>query len=571
MNARSSSRPPTLPQQDSPLERIARDLELIAARLIYGYADPQATHLPMPLVKGRVAYLEIPGNLPWINGFLWNNAANNANDAADTRLTGQSPWTLQSYAEVFATVKAPPVVESWKDDRSFCVQRLAGLNPLTLTRVTADGSAGVAWSELQRRAPFADDMLSPWLGGDATFARAIAENRLYVADYAQLGNITAPANAPAPWQQNRKLLAPLALFVRPKDFPGLEPVAIAIDPQMVFQPTDDNGRWEMAKLFVQSADYNIAQVLNHLLFTHLIEEAFCLATVRRLAWCHPIHRLLAHHFGQLLIINELGVRLLLSTDGAMQKILQGALDGSLELMRQAYKKWSFADLDFEARLASRGVDDAVALPYYPYRDDGRLIWKLLGGYLSDYVDIYYASDAEVREDSELQGWAQELAGLLDEGQGRVPGFPETIGSREQLTLVLRRIVWTAGPQHAAVNYPQLDFASFIPNMTAATYQPPVAAGPVSEAELLAMMAPRAQTGTQVTVSYVLAAWHYDQLLNYDLCAADASQQLVTKTYAQLHGTVRELIVSRNRDRRKTPGLIAYPHMLPENIPNATSV
>jgi hypothetical protein len=35
--------------------------------------------------------------------------------------------------------------------------------------------------------------------------------------------------------------------------------------------------------------------------------------------------------------------------------------------------------------------------------------------------------------------------------------------------------------------------------------------------------------------------------------------------------VREQILARNRDRRKTPGLIAYPHLLPENIPNATSV
>jgi arachidonate 15-lipoxygenase len=571
MNVRSLSRPPTLPQEDSPLERIARDLELIAARFIYSYADPQRTGLPMPLVAGRVAYLEIPANIQWINGFLWNNAANNANDAANARLTGQSPWTLESYAEVFATVKTPPIVESWKDDSTFCVQRLAGLNPLSLARVTADGSAGAAWPSLQRRAPFGDEILSRWLGGDATFARAIAENRLYVADYALLGNVTAPASAPAPWQQNRQLLAPVALFIRPTDFAGLEPVGIAIDPQMLFSPADDDGRWEMAKLFVQSADYNVAQVLNHLCFTHLIEEAFCLASVRRLAWCHPIHRLLAHHFGQLLIINELGVKLLLSTDGAMQKILQGALDGSLDLMRLSYKNWSFADLDFEASLKSRGVDDAAALPYYPYRDDGRLIWNLLGNYLSDYVNIYYPSDAEVRSDPELQGWAQELAGLLDDGQGRVAGFPETIGSREQLAIVLRRIVWTAGPQHAAVNYPQVDFASYVPNMTAATYQPPVSQGPVSDAELLAMMAPRAQTGTQTTVSYVLAAWHYDQLLNYNLCSDDASQQLVTKTYGQLHGAVREAILARNRDRRKTPGLIAYSHLLPENIPNATSV
>ncbi len=569
MTESSSLPPPSLPQQDSLLERAARELELLAARAIFDYATNAP--VPMPLVAGRVAYADIPSNLSWLAGWLWNHNEVSVNGAASARRLAGTTWDLASYSKVFTTVPQPATVDDWRDDRLFGAQRVAGLNPLTLALVTADGATGVAWPDIARRAAFDDALLTGPLGGDATLANAIAAKRLYVADYGLLGDIRAGKTAPAQWQRHRDLVAPIALFVRPVDFAGLEPVAIALDPQTLYRPTDAGRRWEMAKIFVQSADYNVAQLLNHLAFTHLIQEAFCLATARRLAACHPIHRLLAHHFGALLVINELGVRLLLGSDGMIEQILQGALAGSLELIRRAYARWTFADLDFAGGLAARGVDDTAALPYYPYRDDGHLLWNVLGDYLSDYIGLYYASDAEVRADYELQGWAQELAGLLDEGRGRVPGFPDLIGGREHLAVVLRRIVWTAGPQHAAVNYPQVDFGAFVPNMTAATYRAPIAEGPVDEADVLATLAPREKTALQVETSYTLAGWRYDQLLNYDLCSADASQQLVTAAFERLHGDVRSTIAARNRERRRTPGLLAYPYFLPENVPNSTSV
>src|SRR5215467_11675429 len=97
----------------------------------------------------------------------------------------------------------------------------------------------------------------------------------------------------------------------------------------------------MAKIFLQCADLNLNQIVNHLTFTHLIEEGFALATHRQLAWQHPLYILLAKHFAALLVINELGMLTLISSTGIVQQILEGGLSGSLQLIKNAYKNWTF--------------------------------------------------------------------------------------------------------------------------------------------------------------------------------------------------------------------------------------
>jgi arachidonate 15-lipoxygenase len=133
---------------------------------------------------------------------------------------------------------------------------------------------------------------------------------------------------------------------------------------------------------------------------------------------------------------------------------------------------------------------------------------------------------------------------------------------------VRRLIWIAGPQHAAVNYPQPEYAMFIPNMPAATYGPPID-GPVDAEALLATLSPRAETKTQVQVSCI-AGYHYDRLLQYDLCSSDESQALVQKFLTRLRTQVQPVIEARNAERAKQPGLVPYPYFLPENIPNSTS-
>ncbi len=199
-----------------------------------------------------------------------------------------------------------------------------------------------------------------------------------------------------------------------------------------------------------------------------------------------------------------------------------------------------------------------------------LIWNLLGNYVKEYLELYYLSDEDVVKDFELQAWASQLSGGLDNGAGKMAGFPDKIETRERLEDIVRKIIWTAGPQHAAVNFPQIEFTAFIPNAPGATYTPPVE-GNVDEAAILRLLAPIQPTSVQVKASYSLAGYHYDQLLNYSLDSNDGSDTIVKKYYHQLTTEVRTEIENRNTHRGQQAGLLVYPYFLPENIPNSTSV
>lgn len=42
-------------------------------------------------------------------------------------------------------------------------------------------------------------------------------------------------------------------------------------------------------------------------------------------------------------------------------------------------------------LQRRGVDDLKKLPYFPYRDDGTVIWNVIQEFAKDYVNMYVIS------------------------------------------------------------------------------------------------------------------------------------------------------------------------------------
>jgi len=45
---------------------------------------------------------------------------------------------------------------------------------------------------------------------------------------------------------------------------------------------------------------------------------------------------------------------------------------------------------------------------YPWAEDGLDLWSAMRQYFADYVQLYYRSDEDVLQDSELQSWWQEV-------------------------------------------------------------------------------------------------------------------------------------------------------------------
>jgi arachidonate 15-lipoxygenase len=635
---------PSLPQNDGFVEQTERKLQLAGTRLIYKYEN--VTGLPMPLASDAAVVAELLGLEDWVKGQAENQlrifvniqiweilsrfqsaeadfadyadkiagileSARYKHLASEIRIEDGSLSALQeladrinrfdtsevpnfpnlaSYGKVFEIYETPAITGIWQDDKTFSSQRLAGLNPLALKRVTLSGVIGANWDALKPKlsSEITDEAVQFFLGPDATFASAIEQNRLFVADYEALTRAKADVNAPGA-QKGQFLLGPIALFVRTDDFPAPQLAAIQINqprttdqasatgsvkfPSMMVSDAAEPGnafKWIMAKMFLQAADLNINQAVNHLGETHLTEEAFAIAVHRHLASQHPLNILLTKHYTALMVINELGELTLINEMGLVQKILEGGLAGTLELIQNAYAEWNFNDYDFPARLAERGLD-SDSLPYFPYRDDGLLIWDTIGNYVAEYVGLYYKTDADVTGDYELQAWANELASASG---GHINGFASSINGIKELCTILQRLIWTAGPQHAAVNFPQIDYAAFIPNLPGATYTPPpddFKTATVNEQDLLNLLPPPDPTGVQFKTTYALAGYHYDKLLDYFDSLDLEPGTVCKKYYDQLQGAVKAQIEQRNAERAAQQGLLPYSYFLPDNIPNSTSV
>lgn len=571
--------PASLPQDDGLLLRTERKLSLDAARLIYDYAYG-VDNLLMPMAKAAGPLSEIVGQPKWVALQVENNAKIERDIKAWQEATRkQSPpiANLADYARIFQEFPIPSVSGVWQDDGVFANQRLAGLNPMILERVTADGAVGLGWDALRAKlAPSIDDAaLSAAEGATTTFDAVIAAGRLYVADYRFLAAVVGDGNAVGD-EQGRRLLAPIALFVRREHEEGLRPVAIQLG-QKPTAPVHTPGvspAWLMAKSYVQTADLNLNQLVNHLGLVHLIQDAFAIAMHRQMDNRHPLHRLLSHHFRAMLIINFGGELVLVGSKGIVAKILESGAIGSTDLINDAYKLWSFEKLNPAANIASRGLADPALLPYFPYRDDGARIYALLGEYVRDYLALYYGApgesttDEKILGDWELQAWAKELSAEAN-GPGKVKGFPAQIGDFETLAHVLHLIIWTAGPQHAAVNFPQIEYAGFVPNLPAANYAAPVA-GEVTLSNVMEMMPPAQQTSDQFRTTWQLAGVHLDSLLDYANDFDGAVKELIVGYHSRLSGEVTTAINAAN-SRREQLGLLPYTWLLPANIPNSTSV
>ena len=480
--------------------------------------------------------------------------------------TGQSrgrPRSVNDYSRLFAEIDLPAVAHDYRKDDSFAEQRLSGANPMWIERV-AGAPANFPLSEAHYQAAMA--ARAP---GD-TLAAAGAEGRLYLADYKVLEG--APCGTfPA---AQKFLCAPLALFAVPPQGAadrGLTPVAIQLGQAAgarIVTPGEGDA-WLEAKTRVQTADGNCHQAICHLGRTHLPLEAFVLATHRQLSARHPLYVLLKPHFEGTLAINESANSTLLAPGGGVDTVLAGTIAASRALAANAASEWHLERARLPDDLAARGVDDTQALPHYPYRDDGLLVWEAIEAWVDDYTAIYYDSDAQVLADRELQAWGAELC--APEG-GRIKGFgqgqPGRLETRAYLVSALTTVIFTASAQHAAVNFPQFTSMAFVPNWPLANYTPSDAE--TDATSYLELLPPLDVAHMQTSLGYLLGTVYYTQLGRYGTLFKRYFSDHRVKSFedafrarlAQAEATIE----ARNRNRQAP-----YPHLLPSKIPQSINI
>jgi arachidonate 15-lipoxygenase len=419
--------------------------------------------------------------------------------------------------------------------------------------------------------PVTEEHYQGVMGGNDSLAAAAQEGRLYVADYKILDGAV---NGTYPKEQ-KYLYAPIALFAVPR---GTEPnrmlCAIAIQcgqnpgENPIVTPKSGTYAWMFAKTVVHIADANFHEAVSHLGRTHLFVGAFVIATHRQLPADHPLNVLLCPHFAGTLAINEEAQRALISAGGGVDRLLASSIDNSRVFAVRGLQNYSFNSAMLPKQLEIRGVGDTNALPVYPYRDDGLLIWNAIHDWVTDYLNIYYRTDTDVQKDTYLQAWAMEAQAF---DGGRIYDFGEnngTIKTKAYLIDAIALIIFTASAQHAVVNFPQKDIMSYAGIIPLAGYAPAstLLKAEVTEQDYLNLLPPLEQAQKQLNLLYLLGSTYYNQLGEYpEGHFSDINVQNSLQKFRNHLQQIEETINQRNLNRPP------YTFLLPSRIPQSINV
>lgn len=480
-------------------------------------------------------------------------------------VTEGRPENFEAYAGLFQQWPVPRVAAVYDDDLTFARMRVAGPNPVWIERVT----------ELPDHFPVPEAHFVAAMGDGDSLAAAAAQGRLYLADYRALDGVecgTFQSGA------QKYLAAPLALFAVPEANQAdrrLRPVAIQCQQtpgpdNPVFGPKDGVA-WKMAKTAVQTADGNCHQAVAHLGWTHLVVEPFVVAARRHLSDHHPLMVLLLPHFEGTLPINESAATNLIAPGGGVDYVMSPNIETSRKIAAGAVAGWDFDGKMLHADLKARGVDDADALPVYPYRDDALLVREALHAWVGGYLRLYYpGGDGDVAADAELQAWCAEVGSQTG---GRIKGFGTGGGipSLAYLIEAITHLIFTGSAQHAAVNFPQWELMSYAPNLPLANFRAAPTSTAVTEADYLDMLPPMDTALMQTSLARLLGTFYYTQLGQYPRQKlffdyfADGRVRPKLRAFQAALANVEATIEDRNHDR--TP----YRFLLPSKIPQSINI
>jgi arachidonate 15-lipoxygenase len=494
-----------------------------------------------------------------------------------------------------AWMRLRPDQQVWESDWYFGWLQTAGFNTTNLKGVFPRGQTpelALDLDALLAKMPVDDAMLRAVASdSEITLARAAELGRLYAIDMSMMEGIPAGSLH----GDQRYVTAPVAVFYwnpePPAGYPpgrgSLQPVAIQLgqkhDPKAcpVFVPAGDAGKWKLAKYFLLNSLAVHHETIAHLGACHLTIETLIVATHRQLSAWHPVLAMLTPHFRFTLDINEGAKHSLIIPGGVVASVLSPSIEGSLALVRDARLAWRF-DQNLPQRLFElRGVQ-ASRLPEFPFRDDTLLLWDAIRAYVRAFLAVYYDGDAAVRADWELQAWVNEITspnGAAFQGLDGLTRVKSSTGeswqldSFEYLVELVSLLVYTAGPQHANVNYAQYPMMSYLPSVSGTAYAAPPTSASVAdtEAEYLKVLPPLDVSLYQLSFGYLLSGVQYDSFGSYSdnprrPYFADERAEAAAIEFRMALCAAEAEIRKRNLSRP-----LPYENQLPSMIPNSISI
>ncbi|WP_437563075.1 lipoxygenase family protein [Sorangium sp. So ce542] len=479
------------------------------------------------------------------------------------------PWTF---------IRRPLVATRWAEDAEFGRQRLVGINPAHIRRATpADLADFLSGAEPK-----------PVTIADGRTLEAVREGgQLYFLDYRIFKDIV---DTDVQEELGKYPLAPTCMLHQTAAG-ELLPVAIRLvhspaekgaHPDKIFTPSGPADDWLTAKIAVASADAIFQGQVTHLLYAHLVVEPFAVSTYRNLPATHPLHQLLRPHFFNTLAINELARRRFLGRGRFFDITSSVANMGSFELLTRAYsgkgikgysgKPYRFYESALPHDLAARDVRDLVG---YHYRDDALLHWDAIQEYVGQVLKIAYPTPGRLASDASLQAWMKELVSPeLGGMDSLLPPDREKqlakLTSLDDLIAIVTNVIFTATAYHAAVNFGQTDYYTWIPNAQFATYR---SFGDVLNGSEKRQFKPlerlpgRAQSIRQMVLSRSLSMGPpltSESLMTMKCLLQDPAAKQAFARYRERLAHIEREITERNRTREQ-PYLYLLPSMVPQSV------
>ncbi|KAH9615474.1 hypothetical protein KSS87_010387 [Heliosperma pusillum] len=368
---------------------------------------------------------------------------------------------------------------AWARDDEFARQFLAGVNPVSIERMTCFPPESKLDPEHYGPVESAlkEEHIKGYLDG-MSVQEALDANRLFIVDY---HDIYLPFLEGINSLDGRKSYATRTVFFL-TSLGTLKPIAIELtlphsgpnskSKRVVSPPVDatSNWIWQLAKAHVCANDAGVHQLVHHWLRTHAALEPFILSTHRQLSYMHPIYKLLDPHMRYTLHINALARQVLINGDGVIEASFTPGRY-FMEISATAYKDWRFDMEGLPYDLVRRGiaVPDStqphglkLLLQDYPYAADGLLIWDAINNWVRDYVNHYYTDSNLVSEDKELQSWYREAVHVGHADLSDAPWWPD-LNTPEDLVKILTTLIWLASAQHASLNFGQYPYGGYAPN------------------------------------------------------------------------------------------------------------
>ncbi|XP_077585676.1 polyunsaturated fatty acid 5-lipoxygenase-like [Stigmatopora nigra] len=476
----------------------------------------------------------------------------------------QSSWSdFADFERIFLRIKntiSEYVMQHWKEDFMFGYQFLNGCNPVVIRKV----------DKIPDKFPVTDKMVAVSLERSLTLEQEVKAGNVYMVDYEVLNGIKANCTDPCTLQY---LAAPICLLYKNMQN-KIVPIAIQLaqtpgEDNPIFLPTDEPYDWLLAKIWVRSADFQHHQNITHLLRTHLISEMFAVAMFRQLPAVHPVYKLLIPHVRFTIAINTKAREQLICECGIFDKANATGGGGHMQLVGKANKALTFRSLCFPDTIKARGMDSQEEVPTYFYRDDGYKVWEATKSFVADVVTFYYGSNEKVQRDEEIQAFVKDVrtSGMQDWDSCE---FPKSLESREELIEYLTVIVFTASAQHAAVNFGQYDWCSWIPNAPSTMRRPPPTQKGLADVDLIINSLPdRGRSSWHLGAVWALSQYQENELYlgSYpDEHFVEKPVKVAMEKFRKSLAEISAAIKTRNQGKN-----LPYYNMSPDKIPNSVAV